>query len=132
VFAVYRLALVRAKKYPAAMGLFQIGLGALVWVLLLPGTRQRIGREEGDEVQVLMRSSDPRVRALAAEVAGDRGNPRYAADLVERLDDSDPAVRRAAHAALVRLLRTDVSPGEEGPAAQQKWRQALRARGWLG
>src|SRR5438093_2885888 len=29
VFAVYRLALVRAKKYPAAMGLFQIGLGAL-------------------------------------------------------------------------------------------------------
>ena len=132
VFAVYRLALVRAKKYPAAMGLFQIGLGALVWVLLLPGTRQRIGREEGDEVQVLMRSSDPRVRALAAEVAGDRGNPRYATDLVERLDDSDPAVRRAAHAALVRLLGTDVSPGEEGPAAQQKWRQALRARGWLG
>jgi len=132
VFAVYRLALVRAKKYPAAMGLFQIGLGALVWVLLLPGTRQRIGREEGDEVQVLIRSSDPRVRALAAEVAGDRGNPRYAADLVERLDDSDPAVQRAAHAALVRLLGTDVSPGEEGPAAQQKWRQALRARGWLG
>src|SRR5205085_1217463 len=36
VFAVYRLALVRAKKYPAATGLFQIGLGALVWVLLLP------------------------------------------------------------------------------------------------
>ncbi len=48
VFAVYRLALVRAKKYPAAMGLFQIGLGALVWVLLLPGTRQGIGREQGD------------------------------------------------------------------------------------
>jgi hypothetical protein len=132
VFAVYRLALVRARKYPAAMGLFQIGLGALVWVLLLPGTRQRIGAEEGDEVQVLMRSSDPRVRALAAEVAGDRRNPRYAADLVERLDDGDPAVRRAAHAALARLLGTDVSPGEEGAGAQRKWREALRARGWLG
>jgi len=132
VFAVYRLALVRAKKYPAAMGLFQIGLGALVWVLLLPGTRQRIGREEGDDVQVLLRSSDPRVRALAAEVAGDRRNPRYAADLVERLDDNEPAVRRAAHAALMRLLGTDLSPGQEGAAAQEKWRQALRARGWLG
>jgi hypothetical protein len=132
VFAVYRLALVRAKKYPAAMGLFQVGLGALVWVLLLPGTRQRIGRERGDEVQVLMRSSDARVRALAAEVAGYRGNAaRYAADLVDRLDDSDPAVRRAAHAALSRLLGTDVSPGEEGPAAQEKWREALRARGLL-
>jgi hypothetical protein len=114
------------------MGLFQVGLGALVWVLLLPGTRQRIGRERGDEVQVLMRSSDARVRALAAEVAGYRGNAaRYAADLVDRLDDSDPAVRRAAHAALSRLLGTDVSPGEEGPAAQEKWREALRARGLL-
>ena len=132
VFAVYRLALVRAKRYPAAMGLFQIGLGALVWVLLLPGTRQRIGREPGDEVQVLMRSSDPRVRALAAEVAGYRpGRARYTAVLVERLDDSDPAVRHAAHVSLTRLLGTDVSPGEEGPAAQQKWREALRARGLL-
>ncbi|MFL5309579.1 MAG: HEAT repeat domain-containing protein [Myxococcales bacterium] len=132
VFAVYRLALVRAKKYPAATGLFQIGLGALVWVLLLPGTRQRIGQEHGDDVQVLMHSSDPRVRALAVEVAGYRAEPaRYAADLVERLDDSDPPVRRAAHAALVRLFRTDVSPGQEGVAAQQKWREALRARGSL-
>src|SRR5881628_3287914 len=42
VFAVYRLALVRAKKYPAATGLFQIGLGALVWVLLLPGSHERL------------------------------------------------------------------------------------------
>lgn len=132
VFAVYRLALVRAKKYPAATGLFQIGLGALVWVLLLPGTRQRIGREHGDEVQVLMRSSDPRVRALAAELAGRRGDAaRYGSDLVERLDDGDPAVRRAAHAALVRLLGKDVTPGQEGPAAQRKWREALPARGLL-
>jgi hypothetical protein len=132
VFAVYRLALVRAKKYPAATGFFQIGLGALVWVLLLPGTRQRIGREQGDDVQVLMRSSDGRVRALAAEVAGSRGDAaRYAPDLVERLDDSDPSVRRSAHAALSRLFGTDVSPGEEGATGQQKWREALRARGWL-
>src|SRR2546430_6533261 len=43
VFAVYRFALVRAKKYPAAVGLFQVGLGALIWVLLLPSTRQKIG-----------------------------------------------------------------------------------------
>src|SRR5438309_2623235 len=79
VFAVYRLALVRAKKYPAATGLFQIGLGALVWVLLLPGSRQDIQREPSDDVQALLRSPDPRVRALAAEVAGRRGATRYAA-----------------------------------------------------
>ncbi len=83
VFAVYRLALVRAKKYPAAMGLFQIGLGALVWVLLLPGTRQGIGREQGDDVQVL------------------------------------------------RIVGQDATPGGEGPAAQRRWREVLRARGLL-
>jgi len=130
VFAVYRLALVRAKKYPAATGLFQIGLGALVWVLLLPGSRQRIGQDTGDDVQVLMRSSDTRVRALAAEVAGARGDAgRYGSELVELLDDTEPAVRRAAHASLVRLLGTDASPGEEGTVAQRKWRDALRSRG---
>jgi len=129
VFAVYRLALVRAKKYPAATGFFQIGLGALVWVLILPGTRQRIGREPGDDVQVLLHSSDPRVRALAAELAGYRGKGRaYAIDLIERLDDPDGAVRGSAHSALVRLFGTDVSPGEEGPAAQQRWREAVHAR----
>ena len=132
VFAVYRLALVRAKKYPAATGLFQIGLGALVWVLLLPGSRQRIGRDPGDDVQVLMRSSDGRVRALAAEVAGTRSDPaRYASDLLELLDDTEPGVRHAAHAALVRVAGSDASPGEEGAAAQRKWRQALTARGLL-
>jgi HEAT repeats len=130
VFAVYRLALVRAKKYPAATGLFQIGLAALVWVLLLPGSRQRIGHDAGDDVQILMRSSDGRVRALAAEVAGARGNAsRYGSELVELLGDTDPAVRRAAHAALVRLLGTDASPGGEGAEAQRKWREALRTRG---
>ena len=131
VFAVYRLALVRAKKYPAATGLFQIGLGALVWVLLLPGSRQDIQREPSDDVQALLRSPDPRVRALAAEVAGRRGATRYAAQLIERLDDSEPQVRRAAHAALVRLAGTDASPGEEGAPAQEKWRAELRKRGWV-
>jgi len=132
VFAVYRLALVRAKKYPAATGLFQIGLGALVWVLLLPGSRQRIGQDPGDDVQVLMRSSDARVRALAAEVAGTRRDPSpYVSDLVELLDDTEPAVRRAAHIALIRIAGTDASPGEEGPDAQRKWRDFLSARGLL-
>ena len=42
VFTVYRFALVRAKRYPAATGFFQVGLGALIWVLLLPSTRQKI------------------------------------------------------------------------------------------
>jgi HEAT repeat protein len=127
IFTVYRFALMRAKKYPAAMGLFQVGLGALIWVLLLPSTRQKIAPPStaSDEVRALMASPDSRVRALAVEVAGYRGEARYAPELIDRLDDADPAVRERAHAALVRLAGMDVGRDPEA------WRQLLRSRGWL-
>jgi hypothetical protein len=128
IFTIYRFALMRAKKYPAAMGLFQVGLGALIWVLLLPSTRQKIRPPSAppDEVAALMASPDPRVRALAVEVAGYRGDGRrYAAEVIDRLDDADPAVRQRAHAALVRLAGRD--EGEDPDA----WREAARKRGWL-
>jgi hypothetical protein len=128
IFTVYRFALMRAKKYPVAIGLFQVGLGALIWVLLLPSTRQKIAPPSSvvaDEVPALMASPDPRVRALAVEVAGYRGDPRYAAEMVERLEDADPAVRERAHAALVRLAGTDA--GRDPDA----WRELARRRGWL-
>ena len=128
IFTVYRFALMRAKKYPAATGLFQVGLGTLIWVLLLPSTRQKIRPPSApvDEVPALMASPDPRVRALAVEVAGYRGEgARYAADMIERLEDADPAVRERAHAGLVRLAGRDV--GQEPEA----WRELGRQRGWL-
>jgi hypothetical protein len=128
IFTVYRFALMRAKKYPAATGLFQVGLGALIWVLLLPSTRQKIRPPSApvDEVPALMGSPDPRVRALAVEVAGYRGDgARYAAEVIDRLDDADPAVRERAHAALVRLAGHD--QGRDPDA----WREEGRKRGWL-
>jgi hypothetical protein len=134
VFAVYRFALVRAKKYPAATGLFQVGLGALIWVMLLPGTRQKLTPPVGatDYVPSLISSPDPRVRALAAEVAGHRPQgTRYASQLIDRLDDGDPRVREQARLALQRLAGTDAAPGEQGPAAQEKWRALAAQRGWV-
>jgi HEAT repeats len=125
IFAVYRFALMRAKKYPAAVGLFQVGLGALIWVLLLPSTRQKIAPPSAaDEVPVLMAAPDARVRALAVEVAGYRRDSRYVPDLIGRLDDADAAVRAKAHVALVRLTGTDA--GLEPDA----WRELARQRGW--
>jgi len=128
IFTVYRFALMRAKKYPAATGLFQVGLGALIWVLLLPSTRQKIAPPPAaaDEVPALMASPDPRVRAVAVEVAGYRGDgTRYAPELIDRLEDADATVRERAHAALVRLAGKDVG---RAPGA---WRELARKRGWL-
>jgi hypothetical protein len=127
IFAVYRFALMRAKKYPAATGLFQVGLGALIWVLLLPSARQRLSPpSQVDELPALMASPDPRVRAIAVELAGYRGDGnRYAGEVIERLDDADAAVRERAHAALVRLAKTDAG---ENPEA---WRKLARSRDWL-
>jgi hypothetical protein len=134
VFTVYRLALVRARRYPAAVGLFQIGLGALVWVLLLPGVRQGLSRPgaHADAVLELIDSTDPRVRALAAEVAGGRsGGERYAPQLIAHLDDGDPNVRAAARAALSRIAGSDVAAGLSDEAAARRWKDEARARGWL-
>lgn len=128
IFTVYRFALVRAKKYPAATGMFQVGLGALIWVLLLPSTRQQIAPEPSgmDDVPALMTSPDPRVRAAAVELAGFRGGgARYAAVLIDRLDDADGRVRQEAHAALVRLAKTDAGQDPEA------WRGLARRRGWM-
>jgi hypothetical protein len=135
VFAVYRLALVRAKKYPAATGLFQIGLGALVWVLLLPGSRERLAetpRSARDDVEIYLASPQPQVRALAAEVAGYRNDPaRYAGPLVEHLADADPRVRETARASLVRMAGGDAAPAATGANAQEQWRAFARDRGWI-
>ncbi|HET7784437.1 MAG TPA: HEAT repeat domain-containing protein [Myxococcales bacterium] len=127
IFTVYRFALMRAKKYPAATGMFQIGLGALIWVLLLPSTRQRIAPEApaADEVPALMTAPDPRVRALAVEVAGYRADVKYVSGLIDRLDDADERVRGRAHAALARIAGADA--GEDAGA----WRALARQRGWL-
>ena len=124
VFAIYRFALVRAKKYPAATGLFQVGLGALIWVLLLPGTRQKLERPAPgaeDDVAVLMMSPDARVRAVAAELAGHRpGASKYAAQLIDRLDDNDATVRSRAHDSLVHIFGADAGMSPEA------WRARIR------
>jgi len=135
VFAVYRLALVRAKKYPAATGLFQIGLGALLWVLLLPGSRERLlppPEARRDDVAIYLASPQSQLRAMAAELAGFRNDPaRYAGPLIERLGDSDPHVRETARASLIRMAGGDAAPGASDRSAQEQWRAFARDRGWI-
>ncbi len=129
-FAVYRLRMMAAKRYPALLGFFQLGLGVLVWVLLLPGQRQKLAA--GDDVTALLGSSDARVRAVAAEAAGGRENgQRYAPALVELLGDSQPHVRESARQALRRIAGTDPAAGQSEADAAQTWRLFARSHGWI-
>ncbi len=125
VFALYRFALVRAGKYPAAKAFFQVGAAMIFFMLLLPGSRVRYGGPQ-DPLAELMVDANPHVRALAAEVARYRpdGN-KYGADLVKALRDPAPQVREEAHRSLVRITGQDLG-GPEDPKALKAWGERFR------
>jgi hypothetical protein len=131
-YAAYRLALVRAGRYRAGKALVQVAVMFLV-LAIVAGVALRPGEAppRGQGTVTLSRplaSTDPDVRALAAEVARYRPAEQgraVAARLVELLDDPAPEVRRQAHAALVAIAGSDV--GGEGPHAATRWREWIRS-----
>lgn len=95
-FAVYRVSLVAARRYSPFKAFIQVFLAALFFLLLLfPKV------EPADTT--LLAHPDAHVRALAAEVTGWRGEVAQAPALVRLLEDPEPQVRDAAHAALIKL-----------------------------
>ncbi|MGA9520802.1 MAG: HEAT repeat domain-containing protein [Myxococcaceae bacterium] len=125
VFALYRFGLVREGKYPASKAFFQVGSALIFFMLLLPGSRVRYG-EHRDPLTDLMLDANPRVRALAAEVAGYRPDgEKYGAELVKALRDPDPKVREEAHASLVRLTGQDLGRPDD-PQALKAWGERFR------
>lgn len=131
-YAAYRIALVRAGRYPAGKALVRIVLmGVLVGVVAGLLRTPPDGARPGEGPVRLARplaSADPEVRALAAEVV--RSRPREEAlahvdRLVELLSDRSPEVRRQAERSLVALAGHDA--GGEGPGAAERWREYWRA-----
>ena len=118
VFAAYRLAVVRAGKYPAFKAFFQIGAATLFFMLLLPSSRGPF-RPHGDDVAELLRDPNPRVRALAAEVARHRPDAqKYGSLLTQALKDPDRRVREEAHRSLVQIAGEDLGGAEDGRAVE--------------
>lgn len=122
-YAVYRLTLVRAGRYPSGKALAQVGLMVLALVLVgglalepVPPAPQEGRLERG------LRSGSADVRALAAELARyravDRVRPLVPL-LLRLLDDPDPEVRREAHTTLVAITGEDLGDGE---GASARWR----------
>jgi hypothetical protein len=130
-YAAYRLVLVRAGRYTAGKALVQVAvmvlvLGIVARVALAPTERAGPGQTPVDLSRALA-STDPDVRALAAEVA--RHRPReealaVAVRLAQLLDDPHPEVRRQAHVSLVALAGRD--EGGEGTGAAARWRAWIR------
>jgi hypothetical protein len=124
VFATYRLALVRARKYPAFKAFFQIGAALLFFMLLLPQAKRRYDATGGG-LEGMLNHSDPEVRALAAEVAACRPEgAKYGSLLVKALRDPDERVRTQAHRSLVHLTGRDLGgPGDQ--AAVKAWGESF-------
>lgn len=130
-YAAYRIALVRAGRYPAGKALVRIALvaaavGSAAGIVLAPPEVGAPGEAAVDLSRPLL-SADPDVRALAAEVV--RHRPRrqalaHADRLVELLDDPSPEVRKQAHQSLVALAGKDV--GGSGADAVERWRKHFR------
>jgi hypothetical protein len=131
-YAAYRIVLVRAGRYGAGKALVQVAamvlvLGVVAGLALVPADRGAPGQVPVDLARPLL-SSDPDVRALAAELT--RHRPReqalaVAPRLVELLEDPAPEVRRQARATLVALAGADV--GGEGAGSTARWREWVRA-----
>lgn len=116
-FAIYRVALVAARRYSPFKAFLQIFIAALFFVLLLMPRAPK--GDAGPEV--LLRDRNPRVRAVAAEVLGFRQDVAQAPALVPLLDDANADVRAAAHAALVKL-NGGADLGENRPAWEARFR----------
>lgn len=124
-FALYRLAVVRAKRYPAFKAFFQIGAAVLFFTLLLPGAKNRYDGPV-DEVEMLLSDGNPRVRALAAEVVRYRAEGlKYGPLLVRALRDDDPRVRQEAHRSLVILAGQDLG-GPDDEQAVKAWEKRFQ------
>lgn len=124
-FAVYRLRLVRAKKYSAFKALFQIGAAFLFLMLLLPQPKPAYDAADY-ELGALLEDPDWRVRALSAEVVRYRsGGAKYGSLLVRALSDPDARVREEAHRSLVSLNGRDLGAPEDARAIQA-WGERFR------
>jgi HEAT repeat protein len=129
-YAAYRFVLVRAGRYSAGKALVQVALMVLVLGVMAGVVVELAQASRAERAAVAvdlagpLRSSDPEVRALAAELA--RHRPRESAvrevpRLIELLEDPSPEVRRQARDSLVALAGRDA--GGEGPDAAARWRE---------
>jgi hypothetical protein len=123
IYAVDRVLLVRNRGYPSGKAFFQVAFGLAMLTFLLPGglrdqaSAARAVPASSDPLLSLMHHPEARVRALAAEVAGNRGGALHLQALAQALaNDPSDEVRAAAALALNRQApQAPVNPGTPVP-----------------
>jgi len=123
---------------------YQEGKGA-VYTLALAGAIPRLGGEaKGKAREALaqrltrmtaatlrqeLKDDDPEIRRAAALACAMKDDKSHVPDLIPLLEDREPIVGRAAHAALKNISRKDFGP--EANASRQETANAMAAwRGW--
>lgn len=123
LFATYRFALVRVRKYPGFKAFYQVGLAVVVFLFLLPGARASYGPVPRPGLGADLVDNSARVRALAAEVVRYRPDAaHYGPALVTALEDEDPEVRLQAHRSLVAIAGVDLGT-PDAPGGIKRWRE---------
>jgi hypothetical protein len=88
---------------------------------------ERLTRMKAKTLRDKFGEDDAEVRQAAALACARKGATEHVPDLLALLDDPEPAVIQAAHAALTQLTRQDFGPAADaGPAARAKARAAWR------
>lgn len=96
-YAVDRALLVKRRRYPAGRAFFQLAFGAVFALLLLPSTIEAWGQPNAGGHPRLLAHPDPEIRVAGVHEIGFLGpSEERITEVVARLEDGHPAVRRAA------------------------------------
>jgi hypothetical protein len=132
IYIADRVWLLRHRNYPSGRALFQVVFGAVFLLLLLPSSIREYRtvlqrRPPRQSLHALMLHTDPRVRAVACELAAHRPEAEaYLGALAQHLEDRVPAVREAAQGSLEHVTGQLFSTDADGVAAFARY---LESRG---
>ena len=105
IFVIYRIVMIRRRRYPVTKAVFQIGLGVIFLMVLFSVRPQAPGNAPLKPAAELLRHADPSVRALACDVLTAQGGASLHAavgELQKLQSDSHPEVREHAAKALAK------------------------------
>ncbi len=77
---------------------------------------ERLTRMTADTLRAQLKDDDPEIRRAAALACAMKDDKSHVPDLIPLLDDSEPLVSRAAHAALKSLSNQDFGPAKDAPS----------------